>query len=202
VHEAGAEVGQRDEFEITVAAASSEFERPAESHVLLEAVALEHPGVERHPSRLGRLGVVAEQGLRACEPAAHDRAVTIDRAVHVGERARDPNCAHPVVALAECRVGAFPARDRLLEVELDVRAPGQAFEQVARPRVGARGLENTARRDRVTRSQRGPALRKQRLNLVGHIGIIARRQSVRTQRISGAGRLRRSRQLLFFMWQW
>ena len=61
VHEAGAEVGERDEFEITVAAPSTELERPLESHVLLRAVAFEHAGVERHPSGFDRFGVVAEQ---------------------------------------------------------------------------------------------------------------------------------------------
>jgi len=61
VYEAGAEVSQCDEFEIIVTAASTEFERRVEMHVLLRAVVFEHARVECHPARFCRIGVVAEQ---------------------------------------------------------------------------------------------------------------------------------------------
>ena len=86
------------------------LERLTEELLLPRAVALEHADVERHPARLCRLGLVAQQCLRPGQPAAHDRAVADDRAVHVREHAGDADRTQPVVAFTIGRVRELPTR--------------------------------------------------------------------------------------------
>jgi hypothetical protein len=63
VHQAGAEIGERGELQIGIAATARHLDRLVEQRFLTAPVRLEHAGVQRHPAALG--GIVSGRQKRA-----------------------------------------------------------------------------------------------------------------------------------------
>jgi hypothetical protein len=132
VHPAGAEVGQRHQLEVGVADRPGDGQRRGEVLLLARPVSLEHAAVERHPTRLGRVG--GGLRLRPCDPAVHDRPVAQHRTMHERQRSGDADRSQLVTRGAVRAVGMFPRLDRAREVLLEVGRPGQPLHRVAVPR--------------------------------------------------------------------
>jgi hypothetical protein len=153
VHEAGAEVGQRDELQVHVADGAAHGDRLAQERLLPPLVRLEHAPVERDPPRLALIGGDGQQALGPGHPAAVDRHVADEGAVHVAERPGHPHRAHVPVVAPVGRVGPLPQLDRRREVELDVGGPGEALQRVPGGVLGQRALERRPGPGRVAGPQ-------------------------------------------------